>query len=344
MKKWLYTGLLFLLLKLPLCAQTTYWSEDFNPGQNWFTESNWTIYDGDMRFEWTPLITDFDCSSLSPVISLGDDVYELHLNQYLEPYEFMVTTEKAEISIVSGGEETVIWSYDLIDGIWGEMNGSPITFDLNAFIDQDIQIKFRTFGPTTDAWYYWDIFDVSISAILDNDMSLTSVTGPVSVDVAQTGTWTVTVKNNGSLPESDFTVKLFSWKTGELIASISDPDILGPFGTKSYDFDWTPSVTQNTVLYGVVVLEGDQFESNNSSKGFFVRVSPDLPASILIWDNDNNIPTIIDPEQGELITPSVALKHALDAAGLAYDFTNYLPDSLYNYDMIFCTMGCYCVD
>jgi hypothetical protein len=66
--------------------------------------------------------------------------------------------------------------------------------------------------------------------------------------------------------------------------------------------------------------------------------------SILIWDNDNGLPTVTEPESDEEVTSSVAMKHALDEAGLAYDFTDYLPNDLYNYDMIFCTMGCYCVD
>ncbi len=344
MKIWLYLGLLFLLLKLPGVAQTTFWSENFNPAQEWSTEGNWTIYTSDMRFEWTPIITDFDYSAVSPVISLGDAIYELHLLQYLEPYDFSVTTEKAEISILADGQETVIWSYDLANGIWGDVEGTEISFDLNAFANQDIQIKLRTFGPTTNAWYYWDILHVSISSFLDNDLSMVGISGPVNINVSQQGTWIVTVKNNGTLPQSGFSVKLFSWKTGEVINSFTDPEVLESLQTRSYDFDWSPGEMQNTVLYGVVVLDNDEYLTNNSSNGYFVRVSPDIPMSILIWDNDNGLPTVTEPESDEEVTSSVALKHALDEAGLAYEFTDYLPNDLYNYDMIFCTMGCYCVD
>ena len=79
------------------------------------------------------------------------------------------------------------------------------------------------------------------------------------------------------------------------------------------------------------------------SGSHFVRVNPDIDFNILVWDNDNSIETILDPENGDMIQPSTGLTRALDAAGLNYDFCSDLPDDLFEYEILYGTMGCYCV-
>jgi len=112
---------------------------------------------------------------------------------------------------------------------------------------------------------------------------------------------------------------------------------------KSYDFSWTPNAAQNTFLYALIVNDGDEYVLNNSSNGKFLRINPDIECDILVWDNDNDIPSIVDPEKGDVVQPSAGLERAIGFAGLEYDFVNDLPDDLYNYEMIFSTMGCYCL-
>jgi len=91
----------------------------------------------------------------------------------------------------------------------------------------------------------------------------------------------------------------------------------------------------NTAFYGFVMFEGDEFEGNNVSKSHFVRINPDIDFSILVWDNDNDIETIICPVQGDEIQPSTALKRVLDEAGFEYNVVHFLPDDLDTYDMVF---------
>ena len=91
------------------------------------------------------------------------------------------------------------------------------------------------------------------------------------------------------------------------------------------------------------MFEGDEFEGNNVSKSHFVRINPDIDFSILVWDNDNDIETIICPVQGDEIQPSTALTRVLDEAGFEYNVIHFLPDDLDTYDMVFSTMGCFCV-
>ncbi|MEZ5082962.1 MAG: hypothetical protein R2750_05890 [Bacteroidales bacterium] len=98
------------------------------------------------------------------------------------------------------------------------------------------------------------------------------------------------------------------------------------------------------MLYGALESEEDQFAGNNTSKAHFLRVKPAIDFNVLVWDNDNGIQTITCPEQGDMITPSTGLKRALASADIEYDYYTYLPEDLEVYDMIFCTMGCFCLD
>ncbi len=107
--------------------------------------------------------------------------------------------------------------------------------------------------------------------------------------------------------------------------------------------EWSSRSAPHPAQYGVVIKEGDEVESNNISNSHFVRVSPDIDFDILVWDLDNDIETITDPEKGDLITPATGLIRTLESAGLAYDYCAVLPDNLDTYELLFGTMGCYCV-
>jgi len=343
MKKILFLLLLVLLLKLPISAQTPFWTEDFTIGQGWTLEDNWAIGGGQLQFNWNPHITNFDVSAISPVITLHESIGELIVTQYLDVFA-TTSNEMAEISIIHETGEDILWSYALSNGNWGTAGGDNIEFPVSDYAEQEVQFKFRTFGADTYNWNWWDIFEVRLTAYMDNDLSVAQISGTLQVNILETGTWEVEVKNTGFLPQSDFTVKLFDHKTGELIGSIDDFEQLEPQETKSYSFEWSSSAAYNTAFYGVVVLEGDEFEGSNVSKSFFVRVNPDIEFAILVWDNDNDIQTVICPEKGDEIQPSTGLTRAIEDAGYEYDYYNYLPNDLNNYEIIFCTMGCFCLN
>ncbi len=342
MKKLIFLILLTLLFKLPISAQTPFWTEDFTIGLGWTLENNWAIDGGKMQFYWSPSVQNFDESAISPYITLHESIGELIVNQYLDVFATN-SNEMAEISIIHETGEDILWSYDLSSGNWGTAGGEDIEFSVSDYAGQEVQFKFRTFGADTYNWNWWDIFEVRLTAYLDNDLSVAEVSGPVQVNLLETGTWEVEVKNTGLLPQSDFTVKLFDHKTGELIGSIDDFEQLEPQGEKSYSFEWSSSTAYNTAFYGVVVLEDDEFEGNNVSKSFFVRVNPDIEFDILVWDNDNGIQTIVCPEKGDEIQPSTGLTRAIEDAGYEYDYYNYLPNNLNDYERVFSTMGCFCV-
>jgi len=341
--KKIYLILLVLILGIPALGQTPYWNEDFMEPQEWTTEGNWHIQTGYMRLDWDPIVINYDMSATSPVISLEDREYGLSIIQYVEPWIMMASTEKAEISIISDGNEDILWSHDLIDGVWGAITGTEITFDISSYAGTDIQIRFRSYGPTTDSWFWWDVFSLDIITFVDNDLAVSDISGPINLEKGETGTWDVEVKNVGMDYRKDFTIKMFDIKSGNLIDSVLEEDSLGFGQIKTYSFEWSSDSAVNTALYAILENDGDEYFPNNISPSVFVRVKPDKDINIFVWENDNGIPTIIDPEQGDVIRPTLGVKRALDAAGFEYDTGYNLPDTLHDYQVIIAVMGCYCV-
>jgi len=342
MKKFLFLLLLVLLFKLPISAQTPFWEEDFSTGQGWFVEPNWTITGNMLEFNWSPSISNFDASAISPVISLHESIGEMKVLQYLDVFS-QTSNEKADISIIHEDGEDVLWSYALSNGNWGSASGEEIEFSLEPYAGQDVQFRFRTYGNDSYNWNWWHVFNIKLSVYLDNDLAVTEFSGPTQVELMETGTWEVEIKNTGLNPIMDFTVKIFDHKTSDLIGSIDDPDELEPLSTKSYSFEWFSAAAYNTSFYGLVMFDGDEFEGNNVSKSHFVRIKPDIDFSVLVWDNDNGIETVTCPVSGDVIQPSDALTKVLDEAGFEYNVVHFLPDDLDTYDIVFSTMGCFCV-
>lgn len=342
-KIFLLPALWIALVASVMQAQTVYWEENFNSGQGeWTLEDNWTVAAGKLEFYWTPSWTNFDLSAKSPLISLPENIAEITFLQYLDVFSG-TGNEFAEIALHSGSESTVLWNYNLVNGNWGDPSGSELTFPIAEFGGQDVQIEIRTYGIDSYNWNWWDVFEIRMSALFEKDLAVNAIDGPNSVELLEEGTWTVDVKNFGSQPQAGYTVKMFCYKTGNMIGSITVPGIIEPQEILTYSFQWSSNAAFNTAFYGIVELDGDVFEANNISKSKFVRVDPGIDFDILVWDNDNAIQSVTCPEQGDLIEPSTALTRALDVAGYEYTYAVSLPADLNNYEIIFSTMGCYCV-
>jgi len=343
MKRIVLLTFVALLLRLGTLAQTPFFNEDFNSPQGWQLDANWIIENGLLQFYWSPTITNFDLSALSSEIVLPATVQQIIVNQYLNVFSTSTPPEVAEIYIETAGEETLLWNHTLDNGNWGVPGGQEIALDISAFGGETVQIRFRTHGPTTYNWNDWNIYDFTMTSLLDNDLAILGFDGSTVLNVEEQGVWDVEIRNLGSIPQSNFLLKLFNWKNGEMIDMIEVTDEIQPQQSKFYGFEWIPEYSQNTAIHGIIEFENDEFLGNNTSKSFFVRVKPDIEFSVLVWDNDNDIQTITDPETGDAITPATGLTRALDAAGFTYDFNTFLPSNYLDYDIIFATLGCYCL-
>lgn len=332
-----------LVIQIPSFSQMVYWEESFDESpQGWALQENWTFLPGTLYMYYYPVVTDYDCTALSPEIMLPANAGELIVNQFLSVFEPNVTTEQSQISVVCNQEETVLWLYQNIDGSWGAPEGAGLHLPLYNFAGQTIQIKFRSWGPTTDAWWDWSIFSVMITSLFDNDLVASAVYGPTRIRVNETAWWEVMVTNVGLNPQSGYDVKLFSYKTGDQLGSIHISDNLNPGQTGMYEIPWTATEVQNTCLYGVVMTQYDDYLVNNSTPSHFLRIEPEETFSILFWDNDNGLETVENPESGSLEESHEGILKAMNYAGIQYDYNHSLPSDLLSYDLVICTMGCYC--
>lgn len=343
MRKALIILALFSLCKVQVFSQAIYWTESFESNQGWTLDQNWNIESGKLRFYWTPTISNFDLSAISPVIDLDENVQDLIVNQHLNVFGASSPSEVAEISLVTTSSEYLLWSHSLNSGSWGSTSGSEIEFDISEFAGQSVQFKFRTFGPSTFQWNWWDIFEIKLTAMFQNDLAVAGIDGPNILSAGFTSVFSALVSNTGTEPQSDFTVSMFCYKTGNVIGTAEITEIIEPQETMVVDFEWIPTQVLNTAFYAEVELDDDEFEGNNKSKSHFIRVKPDNIFSVLVWDNDNGINTITCPDQGDLVKPTVVLTRALSKTGIDYQLVNALPNDLNEYNIIFVSLGGYCL-
>ena len=63
---------------------------------------------------------------------------------------------------------------------------------------------------------------------------------------------------------------------------------------------------------------------------------------VLIWDNDNNS-DFLDPEGTGNVGCEFKIQQALTANGITFTTVTTLPGDLSGYDVVFATLGIYCV-
>ena len=64
--------------------------------------------------------------------------------------------------------------------------------------------------------------------------------------------------------------------------------------------------------------------------------------TVLIWDNDNNS-DFLDPEGAGNVGCEYKIQQALTANGISFTTVSALPGDLSGYDVVFVTLGIYCL-
>lgn len=328
-----------LFFSMNLLAETIYWEETFDVNNgDWSLDANWSISSGKLELYWSPTISPYDLSAISSSISLPMNVDDLIVTQHVNVFSYV--NEVAEILLLTNMGEYQLWYYPMSSN-WGSDSGSDISFPLNDYAGQDIQIRFRSYGQSTYNINWWDIFNVSITVLYDNDLRAMDVDGPHLVNPGEEGAWTVNIENAGLNTQDNYTVGFYK-HGGEELGTVAVSDPLAPGATASYDFYWSPQDQENTGVYGVVYLAGDEYGNNDQSAYCYVRISEDLNLNVLIWDNDNSS-DYEDPETGLLKNCEDGIENALSMNGIDYAVTTVLPSDLSTFDMVFISLGLYCV-
>ncbi|MCB0821135.1 MAG: hypothetical protein KDC09_00455 [Bacteroidales bacterium] len=333
----------FLILGLTSgYAQTVIWQDEFDNGEGWNMQDNWAINYGTLQFTWMPEATNFDLTATSLPFYLEENSTELVINQFLSIF-YPSTDETAQIRLITQDDQIIIWDYPLSNGDWGLSSGSDLVIPIHDFAGTQVQLQFRTFGVTTFNWNQWDVNDVRVYGTFDKDIATTNISGPKSVELFETGIWTVDVTNFGTQSLTGYTVSIYENTGNALIGSVEETEDIEAGETRFYDIQWQSNAAFNTSFKAVVESIDDEFPGNNKSASMFVRVKPDLLTNVLLWDNDNGIQSVLDPEHEDMVDASTGLKRILNDADIDYEFASSLPQNLDNYDIIFATMGNYCL-
>lgn len=128
------------------------------------------------------------------------------------------------------------------------------------------------------------------STPVNHDLACNRLSGPEMPSVGAPALYHAVVVNNGQMPESGYTLKLFDLQGLEL-ASL-DAGAIQPLQTAIHTFSWTPSAPGMQSLYAKVILPGDAIPANDQSSPLQITILPEGVHTITIGSGDmiNRLP------------------------------------------------------
>jgi len=180
---------------------------------------------------------------------------------YLEDIKVMLSTTGNAI----GDFTTELGSYSSIANEW-----TNFSFDLSSYNNTEIYVAVVCVSVDQLDLYVDDIY--APVQYPDNDLAAQSVSGDVAPVQDSISVFTVTVKNNGKLTQTDYLVKLVT-STGVVLDSVSGVSI-EPKMTASFNLEASFATEGTTNILGLVELSTDENTSNNETAPFTVYVQP----------------------------------------------------------------------
>ncbi len=117
-----------------------------------------------------------------------------------------------------------------------------------------------------------EIYEFLPSVPAANDLAAIGLTGNLTPSVDTPTIYTVTVRNRGSNPQSNYQVKLVT-SAGAELASVAGT-ALTPGQVVDFPITWTPQAQGPLTLRGKVVLAGDENPNNDQSQLLSITVMP----------------------------------------------------------------------
>ena len=127
------------------------------------------------------------------------------------------------------------------------------------------------------------VYEFNPVVAVPNDLAALSVTGNTTPTAGQSYNYIVTVRNRGSNPQSTYQVKLLLGT--QEVASVNGTTIQ-PGEILTYTIPWTPTTAGPGVLYGKVVLAGDQNPNNDQTPPLDISVQPAGVQAVTIGAGD----------------------------------------------------------
>ncbi|MGI6198316.1 MAG: carboxypeptidase regulatory-like domain-containing protein [Candidatus Cloacimonadaceae bacterium] len=146
--------------------------------------------------------------------------------------------------------------------------------------------RYDNIEPTGNGWIYADIPNIMmhIATDVEDDLCAINISGSLTPTVGQETSYTVRIRNNGSINQSNYQVKLMGPNNAQL-AVVNGPPINSGM-TADVEFLWTPTVVGPTTLCGKVELDGDEVAINNQTAPVAVDVQPAGVVAVTIGSGD----------------------------------------------------------
>ena len=122
------------------------------------------------------------------------------------------------------------------------------------------------------------------SSGLQDDICAFSITGSATPALGAASNYTVSIRNNGSNPQSNYQIKLMG-PNNTVLASVNGQTI-NAFQTLEVVIPWTPTHTGNFAISGKVELPGDELIQNNQTGSLQVEVQPAGTQAVTIGAGD----------------------------------------------------------
>lgn len=257
---------------VPVNAIPVGWAKEGFESASWVVRntSNAGGKSPEMELYWVPLFDDLSRLVTTPIPVGDNDKLRLKLNHFLSFYSGTGNTLAIQVSF-DGGEWTNLWETE-ISGSFGPKQ-EEFAFDIPTTAST-FRIGWEFDGNVLGINNY-NIDDVTIEPVKDNDLAATGIVGNPTPSVGSPTTYIVTVQNPGNLPQTNYSVKLMKLNGGELV-SVSGGSIQ-PGESKDFQLNWSPSADDEgaAAIYGEVVLANDEFEGNNKTSTLSVVVQPE---------------------------------------------------------------------
>lgn len=166
----------------------------------------------------------------------------------------------------------------------GEFSGDGVP-ELLADITSSDPSGAMTFKFISDESYSYNGWQATVSCFIpaDNDLRAVSLAGTAVPTVGLEATYTVSVRNVGSLPQlgSSYSIDLRNALDDDVLVTVPGADLV-PDALVEIPIDWTPTTEGNMSIYAYVNFAGDANPVDNATGPKDINVLPEGLLSVTI--------------------------------------------------------------
>lgn len=151
-------------------------------------------------------------------------------------------------------------------------------------------------------------------SLIEHDLAALSITGSNIPTMDSSSDYVIVVRNNGLLPQADYTIKLM--KTGGIELESVAGTLIAPNQEVSFTIPWSPAQIETSMLYGQVFLDGDQVPANDASPGINIAVQAPGTVGITVGTGIENARIPVDMNWSRSLFQTVYLASEIGATGL----------------------------